>query len=69
MVWLREREAFETAHAWLGSATLALFAATALLGRRLERGRGRPLDAHALCGLLAALLAFATAVAGFVLLP
>jgi hypothetical protein len=69
MLWLRERAPFETAHAWLGSATLALFAATFALGRRLERGRGRPLDAHALAGVLAALLAGATAVAGFVLLP
>jgi hypothetical protein len=69
MLWLRDRAPFETAHGWLGAAALALFAATGVLGRRLERGRSRALDAHALCGVLAALLAGAAAVAGFVLLP
>lgn len=69
MLWLRDRAPFETAHAWLGAAALALFAAAAVLGRRIERGRSRALDAHALLGVLGALLAGAAAVAGFVLLP
>ena len=69
MLWLRERAPFATAHAFLGTATLALFAATFVLGRRLERHRGRPHDAHAFFAVLAALLAGATAIAGFVLLP
>jgi hypothetical protein len=69
MLWLRERAPFATAHAFLGTATLALFAATYVLGRRLERHRGGQHDAHALFAVLAALLAGATAIAGFVLLP
>jgi len=69
MAWLRGRAPFESAHGRIGLVAAALFAATALLGRRLERGRGRPLEAHAvlaLCALLAAGLAAAT---GIVLLP
>jgi hypothetical protein len=69
MLWLRDRAPFETAHAWLGATALALFVAAAVLGRRIEHGQSRALDAHALCGVLGALLAGAAAVAGFVLLP
>jgi len=69
MWWLRGREPFGTAHALLGCAALALFLTAAVLGHRLERGRGRPLDAHAACAAAALLLALAAAVAGFVLLP
>lgn len=69
MWWLRGREPFDTVHALLGCTALALFLAAAVLGHRLERGRGRPLDAHAACGAAALLLALAAAVAGFILLP
>lgn len=69
MVWLRGREPFETAHAAIALLALALFITTAWLGRRLERGRGRPLDAHALVAALALLCAGMAAVTGFVLLP
>jgi hypothetical protein len=41
MAWLRGRAPFETAHAWLGTLAIALFVTAGLLGRRLERGRGR----------------------------
>ena len=69
MVWLRGREPFETAHAAIAMLALALFLATAWLGRRLERGRGRPRGAHALVAALALLCAGIAAVTGFVLLP
>lgn len=69
MLWLRGRAPFETAHAWAGLVAIALYAAAALLGRRLERGRGRPFDAHALTALLALLASGVAAITGFVLLP
>ena len=69
MVWLRGRAPFETAHAAVALLALGLFIATAWLGRRLERGRGRPLDAHATVAALALLCAGVAAVTGFVLLP
>jgi hypothetical protein len=69
MWWLRGRAPFETAHAWAGTLALALFLATAWLGRRLERGRGRPLGAHALAAALALLAAGLAALMGLVLLP
>lgn len=69
MVWLRDRAPFETAHAWVGLLAIALYGAAAILGRRLERGRGRPVDAHALLALLALLASGVAAIAGFVLLP
>ena len=69
MALLRNREPFETAHAWFATLALVLFLATAWFGRRLERGRGRPLDAHALLAALALLAAGVAAVTGFVLLP
>jgi hypothetical protein len=69
MLWLRGREPFGTAHAWIGTAALLLFVGAAILGRRLERGRGRPLDAHALLAALAVLAAGVAALTGFVLLP
>jgi membrane protein implicated in regulation of membrane protease activity len=68
-VWLRGWEPFATSHAWLGLACLLLFLATALLGRRLERGDRRPLDAHGLLGALSLFAAAIAAVAGFTLLP
>jgi hypothetical protein len=69
MWWLRDRAPFATLHAVLGVIAAALFATTALLGRRVEQGR---LDAAALHGrlALAALIAAGAAMAaGFVLLP
>lgn len=69
MAWLRGRDPFGTAHAWIGVLALALFLAAALLGRRLEQGRSRALDAHALLAGLAMLVAAASALTGFVLLP
>jgi hypothetical protein len=67
--WLRGWTPFGTFHAWLGLLAAGLFATAALLGRRLERGRGRPVEAHAIAGGLAFLVAAVAAVAGFVLLP
>jgi hypothetical protein len=69
MFWLRGRVPFDTLHAWAGTTALALFLTAAWLGRRLERGHGRPLDAHALAALLAVLVAGVAVVAGLVLLP
>jgi hypothetical protein len=69
MAFLRGREPFATAHGWIGMTALALFVAAFVLGRRLEQGRGRPLDAHAALATLAVLAAAAAALTGFVLLP
>ncbi len=66
---LRDRAPFESVHAWLGILAASLFVAAGWLGRRIERGRSRRLDAHALLGALALLAAALAAVAGFVLLP
>lgn len=68
-VALRGWDPFETLHSWLGLLVAGLFAAAFVLGRRLERGRSRAFDAHALLGTLAVLAAALTAIAGFVLLP
>lgn len=69
MALLRERPPFETAHAWVATGALLLFAATAVLGRGLERGRHHRLDAHALVAMTALLAAGVAAITGFVLLP
>jgi len=58
-----------SSHSWLGGPALILFATTAILGRRLEHGRGRPVEAHAILAGLAVMAAAVTAVAGFILLP
>ncbi len=68
-VWLRDWSPFGSFHAWLGVLAAGLFASAALLGRRLEQGRSRAFDLHALLGGLALLAAAVAAVAGFVLLP
>jgi hypothetical protein len=68
-VWLRGWEPFHSFHGVLGLAVASLFTAAAILGRRLERGRGSARTAHAWLGALAVLGAAVAAVAGFVLLP
>ena len=68
-LWLRDWTPFGSFHAWLGLLVAALFAATAVVGRRIETGRSRAFDAHAALGGLAVLAAAVAAVAGFVLLP
>ncbi len=67
--WLRGWTPFATFHAWLGVLAAALFLVVAILGRRLERHRGRPIDAHAVLAALAVLAAAVAVVAGLVLLP
>ncbi len=67
--WLRGWTPFATFHAWLGVLAAARFLAVAILGRRLERHRGRPVDAHAILAGLAVLAAAVAVVAGLVLLP
>ncbi len=69
MLFLRGRDPFETFHGWIGLLVTALFAAAAVLGRRLERHDTRSREAHAALGALAVLGAAVAAVAGFVLLP
>jgi hypothetical protein len=68
-VLLRSWEPFRTFHGAVGLVVVALFAAAGMLGLRLEHGRSRSYDAHALLGLLAMLAAVIASVAGFVLLP
>jgi hypothetical protein len=68
-VWLRNWEPLRSFHGWLGVVATALFVAAAIFGHRLEGGRSRAFDAHALAGLLAMLAALVAAVAGFELTP
>ncbi len=68
-IFLRGWTPFSTFHAALAVVAAGLFTATAILGRRLETGRSRALDPHAILGGLAVLLAAVAAVAGFVILP
>ncbi len=68
-LWLRDWTPFGSFHAWLGVLAAGCFASAALLGRRLERGRSRAFDLHALLGGLGLLAAAVAAVAGFALLP
>jgi phosphatidylglycerophosphate synthase len=69
MAFLRGRDPFETAHAFVATLALALFITTAVIGRRLERGRSHSLELHALVASLALLAAGAAAMSGWVLLP
>jgi hypothetical protein len=67
--FLRGWTPFENFHGWLGLAVAGLFVAAAVVGHRIEEGKSRAFDAHALLGGLALLSAAVAAVAGFVLLP
>jgi hypothetical protein len=69
VLWLRDWTPFGSFHAWIGALALALFAALAIVGWRLERRRSRAVDAHAILAGLAVLAAAVAVVAGFVLLP
>ena len=68
-VFLRDWSPFGTFHAWLGLLAAGLFVAAAVIGHRIEAGRSRAFDPHAILGGLAVLVAAVAAVAGFVLLP
>jgi hypothetical protein len=68
-VWLRGLRFLANAHGLVASTALALFVATGVLGWRLEHGRSRARDAHALVALLALLAAVAAFGTGLVLLP
>jgi hypothetical protein len=68
-LWLRGWDPFRSFHGLLGLVVACLFIATALIGRRLERGRSRAFEVHARLGAIAVLGAALAAVAGFVLLP
>ncbi len=67
--WLRGWGVFTTAHSLVSSAALVGFLVTGWLGRRLEKGRGRPVEAHAVAALVSVGLAVAAFFTGFVLLP
>jgi hypothetical protein len=68
-VVLRNWEPFGTFHSFLGLLAASLFAAAAAVGHRIEAGKARAFDAHALLGMLAMLAALIAGVAGLVLLP
>lgn len=68
-IWFRDWEPIRTFHGAAGILAASLFVGAAVLGNRLEHGRTRAFDAHALLGLLAMLVAVVAGVAGFVLLP
>ncbi|MCP5064957.1 MAG: hypothetical protein GY946_00200 [bacterium] len=67
--WLRGWDVFTTAHGFVSTAALLLFLATGILGRRLETGRSRAVDQHAVIALAAVGTAVASFFTGFVLLP
>jgi hypothetical protein len=71
MAFLRGREVFQTPHSLVASLALGLFLVVGILGFRLERrmGRRRPVNAHALLALAAALVAAVSLATGFVILP
>jgi hypothetical protein len=69
MFVLRGQTPFGTLHALAASVALVLFAATAWLGRKLERGQSRARETHALLALAAVAAAAAAAGTGIVLLP
>jgi len=66
---LRGWTPLENFHGWLGLSVALLFGSAAAIGHRIEEGKSRSYDAHALLGGLALLGAAVAAVAGFVLLP
>ena len=68
-VWLRGWQPLHSFHGLLGALLVALIGSAAWLGWRLEHGRSRAFDAHALLGLAACLIAGLATIAGFVLLP
>lgn len=69
MVFLRGRAPFDTFHSLVASTAALLFVAAAVIGHRIEEGRSRAFEAHALAGGLAFLAAAVAAIAGFDLLP
>ncbi len=68
-IFLRDWTPFERLHGWVGLLAAGLFVATGLLGRRLETGRSRNLDGHALIALAAVAAGALALGTGFVLLP
>ena len=68
-VALRGFEPFRTAHALVSLVALASFVTTGVLGWRLEHGRSRAVDSHAVLGVFSMLAAAAALGTGFVLLP
>ena len=68
-VVLRGWQPLASFHGALGLTVAALFIGAGVLGWRIEHGRARAFEAHAVLGALAVLGAALAAVAGFVLLP
>ena len=58
----------ESFHAIVALVVVALFTATAVYGRRAEKGEGDP-GLHGLFGVLTMLGSLLAAIAGFILLP
>jgi uncharacterized membrane protein len=67
--FLRGWTPFENFHGWLGLGVVGLFVAAAVVGHRVEEGKSRAFDTHAMLGGLALLAAAIAAAAGFALLP
>lgn len=68
-LFLRNGDPIGTFHGLVALLVLGCFVAAAVVGHRIEVGRSRARDVHALLGGLGVLLAALAAVAGFVLLP
>lgn len=67
--WLRGLGPFGTAHGWVGLVAITLLVATGVQGWRLQHGRTRAVDVHALLAMLSVLASAAAVGTGFVLLP
>ena len=65
---IRNWSLMESFHAIVALVVVVLFTATAVYGRRAERGEGEP-GLHGLLGVLTMLGSFLAAIAGFILLP
>jgi hypothetical protein len=69
MILLRDRAIFDSFHSILGIIVAGLFAWTGWSGRALARGNQEARDIHRIAAGSSMAVAFASAVAGFTLLP
>ena len=69
MLYLRERDVFDSFHAILGLIVLGLFLWTGWSGRSLASGKAEARDVHRIAAGASIASALASAIAGFTLLP
>lgn len=67
--WLRGEPLLSSLHGRVGLVTVALATTAFLAGRRLETGRGRPVNLHAAAGIATVVAAVVALLTGLELLP